>query len=75
MLVRHHHQGRWYVVEFPEGTTVYRARLTGMSVLSVPWEGRDVPVFDWPSELIVQLAESGMYGLRLLGVEPSGIDR
>jgi hypothetical protein len=36
MLVRHHHQGRWYVIEFPEGTTVYRARLTGMSVLSVP---------------------------------------
>jgi hypothetical protein len=46
-----------------------------MSLLSVPWVGRDVPVFDWPSELIVQLAQSGQYGLRLLSVEPSGINR
>ncbi|MDB5350130.1 MAG: hypothetical protein JWN86_1377 [Planctomycetota bacterium] len=31
---------------------------------------RVVPVFDEPGELIVQLAEAGSYGLRLLGVEP-----
>ncbi len=72
MLVRHHHGGRVFVVEFPEGTKVYRARLTGMTVLSVPWEGRVVPVFDEPGELIVQLAEAGSYGLRLLEEEPSG---
>jgi hypothetical protein len=60
------------VVEFPEGTKLYQSRLTGMTVLSVPLEGRVVPVFDEPGELIVQLAETGSYGLRLLEVEPSG---
>ena len=66
MLVRHHHAGRWYVVEFPEGTRVYRSQLTGMTLLHVPYGGRDVLVFDEPGELIVQLARSGSYGLRLL---------
>ena len=66
MLVRHRHAGRWYVVEFPDGTRVHRAKLTGMTVLFVPWEGREVPVFDEPGELIVQLARSGSYGLRLV---------
>ena len=41
-------------------------------MLNVPYMGRDVPVFDMPGELIVQLAEAGRYGLRLLRVEPSG---
>ena len=72
MLVRHHHGGRRYVVEFPEGTRLYRSRRTGMTLLHVPYKGRDVPVFDEPGELIVQLAEAGRYGLRLLRVEPSG---
>jgi hypothetical protein len=69
MLVRHHHRGKVFVVQFPDGTRAYRARLTGITVLSVPWEGRVVPVFDEPGELIVQLAESGSYGLRLLHEE------
>ena len=43
-----------------------------MTLLHVPWEGREVPVFDEPGELIVQLAEAGSYGLRLLRIEPSG---
>jgi len=73
MLVEHHHQGRVYVVEFPEGTRVHRSRLTGMTLLFVPFKGREVPVFDEPDELVVQLAESGKYGLRLLRIEPSGI--
>ncbi len=37
-----------------------------MTVLFVPWDGKDVPVFDIPGELIVQLARSGSYGLRLV---------
>jgi hypothetical protein len=69
MLVRHHHGGRRYVVEFPDGTRVHRTRLTGMTVLFVPWDGEDVPVFDIPGELIVQLARSGSYGLRLVREE------
>jgi len=72
MLVSHHHRGRRYVVEFPDGTRVHRSKGTGMSLLHVPWEGRVVPVFDEPGELIVQLAEAGSYGLRLMEVEPSG---
>ena len=72
MFVRHHHDGHVYVVEFPEGTRVYRSRGTGMTLLHVPYKGQEVPVFDDPGELIVQLVESGRYGLRLLRVEPSG---
>jgi hypothetical protein len=75
MLVRHHHCGQVFVVEFPDGTRVYRAKGTGMSVLFVPWHGREVPVFDQPGELIVQLAEAGKYCLRLLRIEPSGTGR
>jgi hypothetical protein len=44
-----------------------------MTVLTVPWEGREVPVFDEPSELIVCLAKAGKYGLRLLCIEPQGV--
>jgi len=72
MLVSHHHGGRRYVVEFPEGTRVHRSRETGITLLNVPYMGRDVPVFDMPGELIVQLAEAGSYGLRLLEVCSSG---
>lgn len=43
-----------------------------MTLLHVPYMGRDVPVFDEPGELIVQLAEAGKYGLRLLRVESCG---
>ncbi len=71
MLVRHHHNSRVYVVEFPENTRVHRSRLTGMTLLRVPWKGREVPVFDQPGELIVQLAEAGKYGMRLVQVERS----
>lgn len=74
MLVKHHHGGRVYVVEFPEGTRVHRSRLTGMTSLYVPFKGREVPVFDEPGELIIQLAEAGRYGMRLVRVEgpPAG---
>jgi hypothetical protein len=73
MLVKHHHQGRVYVVDFPEGTRVHRSRLTGMTSLYIPFNGREVPVFDEPGELVVQLAEYGKYGLRLLRIETSGM--
>jgi hypothetical protein len=71
MLVRHHHAGRCSVVEFPEGTRVHRSRLTGMTSHYVPFRGREVPVFDEPGELVVQLAEAGRYGMRLLAIETS----
>ena len=71
MLVRHHHAGRCYVVEFPKGTRVHRSRLTSMTLLHVPYKGREVPVFDEPGELVIQLAEAGRYGMRLVRVERS----
>jgi hypothetical protein len=40
----------------------------------VPYEGRDVPVFDWPGELTVQLAQAGNYGLRPVRVELPGAE-
>lgn len=73
MLVRHHHDGKVYVVEVPEGTRLYRSKRTGMSILFIPWEGRDMPVFEEPGELILQLAEAGLYGMRLVAAEgPKG---
>ena len=66
MLVRHRHAGRWYLIEAPPGSRVFRSRLTGFGTLLVPDGGREVPLFDWPSGLLVRLAESGAYGLRLL---------
>ena len=51
-----------YVVEVPEGTRVHRSRLTAMTSLYVPYMGREVPIFDEPGELVVQLAEAGRYG-------------
>jgi|GEM_PF-2773980 len=66
MIVRHHHEGHWYIVQFPERTRVHLSSLTGMTVLSVPWKSREIPIFDDPSDLIVELARSGTYGLRLV---------
>ena len=69
MIVRHQHEGHWYVVEFPEGTRAFRSDLAGIGMLTVRWEGREIPVFDEPSELIPQLADAGKYGLRLICIE------
>jgi hypothetical protein len=73
MLLRHCHEGRWYLVEAPERTRVFRSKLVGFGMLLVLWEGREIPVFDEPSELIVRLAEAGKYGLKLIGTDEPGI--
>jgi hypothetical protein len=64
-----------YLIEVPEGTEVDRATLKGVTALIMPWEGRKVPVFDWPTQVIVRFARCGLYGLRLVGVEPTGTGR
>jgi hypothetical protein len=69
VIVRHHHQGHRYIIEFPEGTRVFRSNDARIGMLIVPWEGRDIPVFDEPTELIVHLAHSGKLGLRMLCIE------
>lgn len=69
MLVRHLHDGAWHFIQAPPGSRVFRSRLTGIGMLMIPHEGREVPVFDEPPELLVRLAEVGKYGLRLMSIE------
>ncbi len=73
MLVRHHFAKRVYVIEAPEGTRVHRSARAGESMLVVPWEGRGVPIFEVPGKMLVQLARSGSYGLRLIRVESAKV--
>ena len=70
MLVRHFHRGRVYLIEFPDGSRVRRSEAAGESAIFVPVEGGgEVPVFEVPGELLVQVARAGRYGLRLVGIE------
>lgn len=68
MLIRHHFDGQVFLIEAP-GSRVRRSEAAGESVLYVQVEGREVPVFEEPPELIVELARAGKYGLRLLAIE------
>jgi hypothetical protein len=69
MIVRHHHGGKVYSIELPPGSRVRRSLAAGEGVVFVPHEGGEVPVFEVPGELLVEMAEKSRYGLRLLGVE------
>jgi hypothetical protein len=69
VIVRHHHDGRVYVIEFPPGCRLRHSEAAGESVVYVSHDGDEVPVFEDPGELMVVLAEKGKYGLRLVGVE------
>lgn len=70
VTVRHHYDGKVYVIEVPEGSRVRRSEAAGEGAIFVPVErGGEVPIFEIPGELMVQLADKGRYGLRLLGVE------
>jgi hypothetical protein len=59
MIVRHHHDGKVYVIEFPEGSRVRRSEAAGEGVVYVPLEGAEITIFEKPPELIVELAENG----------------
>lgn len=70
MLVRHHHDGKVYMIEVPDGSRVRRSEAAGEGAILVPIEaGGEVPIFEVPGELLVQVASAGRHGLRLLGVE------
>ena len=70
MLVRHHHDGRVFSIEVPDGSRVRRSQAAGEGTIFVPVEGGgEVPIFDVPGELLILLAQAGRHGLRLLGVE------
>jgi len=70
VLVRHHHDGKVYMIEVPDGSRVRRSEAAGEGAIFVSVEGGgEVPVFEVPGELMVVLAREGRYGLRLVGVE------
>jgi hypothetical protein len=69
MIVRHHHDGRIYVIEFPAGSRVRRSEAAGESAIIVPTEGGEIPIFEKPGELVVRLAEEGKYALRVVRIE------
>lgn len=70
MIVRHFHNGQVYVIEVPSGSRVRRSEAAGESAIFLPTEGGgEVPIFEEPGELLVQLAEAGRYGLLLLAIE------
>lgn len=69
MIVRHYHDGRVYVFEVPDGSRVRRSEAAGEGAIFVPTEAGEIPIFEVPGELLVQLAQAGRYGMRLVGVE------
>ncbi len=74
MRVKHHAQGKFYVIQCPEGTRVVRRSdlaANGEAVLHdhlvVPLNGKQVRIPTEPPELLPLLAESGKFGITLVG--------
>ena len=74
MRVRHHAQGKFYTIECPEGTRIVRRSeqpADGEAVphdhLVVPLNGKEVRIPADPPELLPLLAESGKFGITLVG--------
>ena len=74
MRVKHHAQGKFYVIQCPEGTRVVcrsDSPIGGDAVphdhLVVPLNGKQVRIPVDPPELLPLLAESGRCGLSLIG--------
>ena len=74
MRVRHHAQGKFYTIECPEGTRVVRRSeqsADGEAVphdhLVVPLNGKEVRIPADPPELLPLLAETGNFGVALVG--------
>lgn len=69
MLVRHYHDGKIYLIEVPPCSRISRSAAAGISAVNVPTRRGEVPIFDEPGELLIQVAQAGRHGLRLVGVE------
>ena len=71
MRVKHHAQGKFYVIECPEGTRLVRRTSGGKALkcdhLVVPLNGEKVRIPADPPELLPMLAESGNFGITLVG--------
>lgn len=69
MIVRHHHDGKVYLIEVPHGSRYRRSEAAGEGAMFVRTKEGEVPIFEVPGELLVQVAQDGRHGLRLLGTE------
>ena len=71
MRVKHYAQGKFYVIECPEGTRLVRRTSGGEAVkcdhLVVPLNGEEIVIPADPPELLPMLAESGNFGIKLVG--------
>jgi hypothetical protein len=74
MRVKHHAQGKFYTIECPEGTRLVRhsePSADGEAVphdhLVVPLNGKQVRIPADPPELLPLLAESGNFGITVVG--------
>lgn len=76
MLVRHFHEGSFWIIEVPDGTRIERlSHIPTASgdwlsdVLFIPWDGVEVPVPAEPPGVLPLLANEAMYGLRVVAAE------
>jgi predicted RNA-binding Zn-ribbon protein involved in translation (DUF1610 family) len=74
MRVRHYAQGKFYTIECPEGTRIVRRPehpAEGETIphdhLVVPLNGKEVRIPADPPELLPMLAETGNFGVMLVG--------
>src|SRR4051794_23778391 len=73
MRVRCHAQGKFYTIECPEGTRLVRCSdqppyaEVAHDQLVVPLNGKEVRIPADPPELLPMLAESGNFGVTLVG--------
>jgi hypothetical protein len=67
MRVRVYSQGKFYLIECPEGTRAVRDAAKLHDSLVVPFEGQEIAIPSDPPELLPLLAESGRCGLSLVG--------
>jgi hypothetical protein len=65
MTIRVYANGKFYLIECPDGSRVVRADLH--DVLVFPFEGQPISIPSDPPELLPLLAESGRCGLSLVG--------
>ncbi len=66
MRIRHYAQGKFYSIECPEGSTLVR-RSGSDDHLLVPLNGQEIRIPADPPELLPLLAESGNFGVTLVG--------
>jgi hypothetical protein len=74
MLVKHHAQGKFYLIDCPEGSRIIRRsdRIAPgggflLDLIVVPFRGKDIPIPADPPALLPLLAEVGRCGLSLVG--------